>query len=143
VNLSDYSDNDGPTSSVVLSGAIGDYGRAVRISSGNTPDGELKLIMSRGSFGLDIASVETKLIKAIGTDFPTNSSTCSGLETVTGTAPIMTDSGTGSYKGLSGTLHVTISINEVESWPVCPQTDTSPFLAQTVFISGSGHVSLK
>lgn len=141
VNLSAYSDNDGPTSFVVLTGVIGDYGRAMRMNSSGARDGELELILSRGSFGLDVVDVEKELTTAIGSDFPTNTTTCSGLQTVIGTAPIMQGSGTGSYKGLSGTFHVTISINEVESWPVCPKNDTAPFLAQTIFISGSGLVS--
>jgi hypothetical protein len=143
VNLTAYSDNDGPTSDVVLTGVIGDYGHAVRMStSGSRQDDELQLALSRGSFRLDISGVEGKLEKALGTDFPTNTATCSGFESVTGTAPIMSGSSTGAYTGLQGTFHLTVSVNEVASAP-CPENDTSPYLAQTVFISGVGLVSLK
>lgn len=145
VNFTAYSDNDGPTSAVVLTGAIGDYGHAVRVTTSGTKaqDDDLQLTMSRGSFRLDIAGIEGKLVRAVDSDFPTNSMTCSGLEEVTGSAPIVSDTGTRDYAGLHGTFHLTISINEVERWPNCPKDDTSPYLAQTVFISGSGSVSLK
>ena len=46
--------------------------------------------------------------------FRPNTTTCSGLEVVTGTAPIVSDTGTRDYAGLHGTFHLTISINEVE-----------------------------
>jgi hypothetical protein len=62
---------------------------------------------------------------------------------VAGATPVVSGAGTGAYKGLQGSLHMTITINEVEDWPTCPKTDTSPFLAQSVFITGSGTVSLR
>jgi hypothetical protein len=143
VDLTSYSGTDGSTSTVVLSGSIGDYGTAVRLSTpGSAQDNELKLEMTRGTFRLDIAGIEGKLIKSVGSDFPTNQATCSGLLDVSDAAPIVSGSGTGSYEGIHGTFHLTISINEVESWPVCPKTDTSPYLSQTAFITGSGLVTL-
>jgi hypothetical protein len=138
VRVTGYSDNDGPTSRIVVTGAIGDFGKAVRTSS----DNELDLHLTRGSFGLNIASLEGDLASAISGHFPTNATTCSGEVTVSGGAAIDTGSGTGSYKGLRGTLRLTITINEVETPPHCPKTDTSPFLDQAVFITGSGMVSL-
>jgi hypothetical protein len=145
VNFTAYSDNDGPTSVLILTGDIGDYGHAVRITTSGsaTQDNELQLAMSRGSFRLDISNIEGKLAKAVNSDFPTNGTTCSGLEEVSGTAPIVSGSGTRAYSGLQGTFHLNISINEVERWPACPKNDTSPYLAQTVFISGSGSVTLR
>ncbi|MGC2174287.1 MAG: hypothetical protein WA614_02355 [Acidimicrobiales bacterium] len=144
VNLTSFSNNDGPTSKVVLTGSIGDYGNAVRMSTGGSlEDNELKLEMTRGSFRLDIAVIESELVQSAGSGFPTNQATCSGLLDVTAASPIVSGSGTGAYRGIHGTLHLTISINEVESWPVCPETDTSPYLSQTAFITGSGLVTLK
>jgi hypothetical protein len=144
VNLTAYSNNDGPTSVVILSGAMADYGKAVR----ETPNGssgnqhiDLDLSLTRGTLTLNITEVENKLEKAIYGHFPTNEGTCSGIVTVTGEAPIVTDSGSGAYKTVHGTLDLTVAINEVESWPACPQSDTAPSLAQSVFISGSGMVS--
>jgi hypothetical protein len=144
VNLTSFSNNDGPTSKVVLTGSIGDYGSAVRMSTGGSlKDSELKLEMTRGSFRLDIAVIESELVKSAGSGFPTNQATCSGLLDVTAASPIVSGSGTGAYRAIRGGFHLTIAINEVESWPVCPKTDTSPYLSQTAFITGSGLVSLK
>jgi hypothetical protein len=145
VRVTGYSDNDGPTSSVVVTGVIGDFGKAVRTNSPGSSAAEyneLDLHLARGTFGLNIAHLESELGAAISGHFPTNSMTCSGEVVVSGGAAIDSGSGTGAYKGLSGTLQLSITINEVESPPHCPNTDTSPFLAQTVFISGSGKVSL-
>jgi hypothetical protein len=145
VRITGYSDNDGPTSRVVVTGVVGDFGKAVRTTSPGSSGAEfneLVLKLTRGSFGLNIASLESELAAAISGHFPTNTTTCSGEVAVTGKAAIDSGSGTGAYKGLSGDLTLTITINEVESPPHCPATDTSPFLAQSVFISGSGTVSL-
>jgi hypothetical protein len=144
VHLSAFSDNDGPTSSLVLTGVIGDYGRAVRVTStGSTMQGnELLLRMSRGSFRLDIAGLESKLLADFNSDFPTNGTTCSGFEVVAGKAPIVSGTGTRAYKGLHGIFDLIISVNEVEKWPTCPKDDTSPYLAQTVYVAGSGLVNL-
>jgi hypothetical protein len=138
VRVTGYSDNDGPTSRVIVTGVIGDYGKALRTNS----DKELDLQLTHGSFGLNIATLESDLDSAIEGHFPTNTTTCSGEVSVSGGAAVDSGSGTGAYKGLSGTFTLTITINEVEAPPRCPKTDTSPFLAQSVFITGSGTVSL-
>jgi hypothetical protein len=139
VHVTGYSDNDGPTSRVVVSGVIGDFGEALR----NGSDSELDLRLTRGSFTLGITGLESEIAKAISGHFPPNATTGSGEVTVSGASAIDSGSGTGAYKGLSGTLTLTITINEVESPPRCPTTDTAPFLAQTVFITGSGTVAFQ
>jgi hypothetical protein len=146
VQLTGYSNNDGPNFVAVLTGAIGDYGEAIRATSKGSAGAEyneLELSMTRGSFQLNIAGIEGELGKAIFGSFPTHSSTCSGEVSVTGTSPIIAGTGTGAYKALQGSLHMTITINEVEDWPTCPKTDTSPYLAQSVFIAGSETVAVK
>lgn len=138
-----YSNSDGPKSVIVLSGAIGDYGSATRTSTSKGGEfTQLLIKVTEGSFRLNIAGVEGRLAKAIYGHFPTNSSTCSGQVSITGATPIVGHSGTGSYKDISGTFSTTITINEVEDWPACPDIDTSPFLAQTVFLTGTGMVHL-
>jgi hypothetical protein len=146
VQFSGYSNSDGAKSVAVLTGAIGDYGEAIRTTSSGSARSEfneLKLSLTRGSFRLNIAGIEGELGKAIYGAFPTNSRTCSGEVSVSGTTPVIAGTGTGAYKGLQGSLHMTITINEVEEWPTCPKTDTSPYLAQSVFITGAGSMSLK
>lgn len=140
-----YSDNDGPKSTALVTGVIGDFGDAERTySSGRTHKeySQLLVTLTHGSFRLSIVAIERKLDAAIFGHFPTNTSTCSGVMTVAAKTPIVPASGTNAYKGISGTLSMTVTINEVAEAPNCPKTDTSPFLAQTVFFTGSGKVSL-
>jgi hypothetical protein len=146
VNLTAYSNNDGPNSVVILTGAIGDYGSATRRSSGNasaSQPNDLALSLTRGSFVLEISGIESQLGKSIYGKFPTNQSTCSGAVQIEGRAPIVPGSGTGKYAKIRGSFNLTVVINEVESWPKCPKTDTAPYLAQSVFFSGLGVVTLR
>jgi hypothetical protein len=91
VHITGFSDNDGPTSRVVVTGVIGDFGTAVRTTSpgsSNTKDNELDLRLTRGSFGLNIAGIESNLLAAITGHFPTNATTCSGEVSVSGRATV-------------------------------------------------------
>jgi hypothetical protein len=144
VDLTDFSDNDGPKSSVVLTGAIGDYGVATReTSGGSNVQQELSVSLTRGSFVLNVSGIESKLEREIDDGFPTNESTCSGLITVQGSSPVVAGSGRGAYVNLQGRFNLTVAINEVQIWPTCPRTDAAAYLAESVFISGSGSVSLR
>jgi hypothetical protein len=49
-------------------------------------------------------------------------------------------SGTGSCKGLSGTFTLTVTLDEVDRPTSC--SETSPYLAQTIVITGSGTVAV-
>jgi hypothetical protein len=51
-------------------------------------------------------------------------------------ALVVVGSGTGAYKGISGNFKLTITINEVDSWPKC-----TSLLAESIYTSGSGPVS--
>jgi hypothetical protein len=138
VQISGYSSNDGPKSVVVLTGAIGDYGDAVRtatVGQNGAQYTQLHLSLTRGSFRLNVAGIENQLV----TDFryfPSKSRTCSGVVTVNGTAPIVSGSGTGAYKGISGALQLTTTVHEVDSYPGC-----ASLLAETVYTTGSGTVA--
>jgi hypothetical protein len=143
VQLTTYQDNDGPTSTAVLTGAIGDYGKAVRTYANGTvvqQYNRLDLVVSHGSFELEIAGLEQSLVRAFGL-FPTDLKSCSGIEVVHATAPIAAGSGTGAYKGITGSFKLTVTINEVDSWPRCPRTGQG-LLTETVFGVGEGNVSL-
>lgn len=138
-----YSINsDGPFFRVILTGAVGDYGPAVtvypdgRVDPRHTSDVELKL--THGSFRLRIASIDRKIVSAFG-HFPANPRTCSGTVTVAGTAPVVADSGTGWYRGISGSFRMTVTIDEVDVKPVC--NGTSKFLWQVILLAGAGTVS--
>jgi hypothetical protein len=138
-----YSINsDGPDFRVILTGAVGDYGPAVTVY----PDGkvdpqhtsEMKLELTHGSFRLGIAGIGKKLTSAYS-HWPANTNTCSGSISVTAPAPIVTGSGTGLYRGISGSFNTTVTIDEVDVKPVC--NGTSKFLSQVILLVGSGIVS--
>jgi hypothetical protein len=60
--LTTYTDNDGTTETVTVTGAIGDFGKAVSVYPNGTVDpehdSELSLQLSRGTFRLDIAALD-------------------------------------------------------------------------------------
>jgi hypothetical protein len=89
----------GSLGTVVLTGAITDTGIDNQGSNGiNT------LVLSKGSFKLDVSKVGNKL-----SNLPVDPATCSSDGTVTGRAPIVPKSGTHAYRGLSGTLDIQVS----------------------------------
>ena len=138
VQFTSYSGNDGATSAVVITGAIGDFGHGVRTYANGTIQkqyNQLDFVVTDGSFRISIVGLERQLVSAFN-HFPSNTKTCSGIVTATGTSPIVAGSGTGDYKGISGSFNVSITVHEVDSWPKC-QT----LLAETIVTSGSGKVS--
>jgi len=143
VHIIAYSINsDGPKSRAILTGAIGDFGPAVSVYPNGAIDpdhsSELNLALTHGSFRLIIGGLDKKIVSAYR-NWPSNAATCSGSVSVTAATPIAAGSGTGSYRGITGSLDVTATIDEVDAKPVCD--GTSKFLAQVLLIVGSGTVS--
>jgi hypothetical protein len=143
-HLTAYAANtDGPTSTVILAGAVGDFGTATSVHPDGTVDPEhssqLKLTLTGGTFRIGISDLHSKLVTAFGR-FPTNAATCSGTVTVSATAPIVTDSGTGSYAHISGSFTLTLTVDEIDKKPTCDGSGV--FLAQTILITGFGTVSV-
>ena len=141
-----YQNDDLPGATVVLSGAIGDFGAAVSVLPNGKLDPEhssqLRLALTQGSLRIVIGPLHAKLENALS-HAPYNQRTCSGHVTVTGAAPVVAGSGTGAYKGISGSFKLTITANEVDAKPGCQPFSGSPLLAQTVVIAGSGTVSFR
>jgi len=138
-----YSINsDGPAFQVIVTGAVGDWGQALSIYPDGAVDpdhtSELSLKLTRGSFRLSIARLDAGIVSAYHY-WPSNPGTCSGSIAVTAATPIVAGSGTGSYRGISGTFTVTATVDEIDVKPVCD--GTSPFRAQVIFIVGAGTVS--
>jgi hypothetical protein len=143
VHITGYSNNDGPKSTVILTGEIADFGQALRTYADGTTQqyNQLDLRLTQGSFKLSIARLEHNLVSAFTRHFPSNARTCSGIVTVTATTPIMAGSGTGAYQGISGTFKTTVTIAEVDSWPNCPVAGPDTLLSEDIFVTGSGTVS--
>jgi hypothetical protein len=138
-----YSINsDGPYFRAILTGAVGDYGPAVTVHPDGTVDPEhtsqMELRLTHGSFRLSIAGLDTKIADAFR-DRPYNVSTCSDSIGFTAAFPVVAGSGTGSYRGISGSFTMTVTIDEVDVKPVC--NGTSKFLSQVILLAGAGSVS--
>ena len=144
VYLTDVAVNtDGPTSTVVLTGAIGDSGTGTTIHPDGTPDPEhssqLELRLTEGTIRIDIAELHSRFAKAFQQQFPPNGASCSGH--VTAGAPTRIIEGTGAYGDSTGSFDLTMTLDEVDKLPTCD--GTGAFVAQTIVIAGAGIVSLK
>jgi len=143
VRFTAYANDDLPGATVVLTGAIGDFGAGASVLPNGTIDpehtSELNLALTQGSFRILIGPLHAKLVQAF-THFKPDPRTCSGHVAVTGAAPVVTGSGTGSYKGIRGDFTLTISVNEVDGQSSC-HNGASVLLAQALFIAGSGAIS--
>lgn len=143
VHITDYSDNDTARSSVVLTGAVGDYGQAQTVHGNGSTDPEhgdqLALRLTHGSFRLSIGDLDKRVVDAF-TNFPPNRTTCSGRVQVSGPAAVVPGSGAGAYGRIAGTFELSITIDEVDQRSHCGPS--SPFLSQAIVISGSGTVTL-
>ena len=146
VHLTAYTNNDGPTDTVIVTGAVGDYGTAVSVYPNGTVDpdhnSQLSLRLAHGTFRLDVAALDKSFVAAFLQDFPSNSTTCSGNFEVTGQVPVVAGSGTGAYKGIGGAFTLTISVDEVDKISAAqPCNGTAAFLSQAIVISGPGSVT--
>jgi hypothetical protein len=83
---------------IVVVGAIGDYGKTTKQVGGFG-----KALLHKGTFKVNLNAMSKALNKAKPVLF--NPTTCSGVFSATAPAPI--SNGTGAYKGISGTLILT------------------------------------
>ena len=139
-----YSINtDSPVLTSVVSGAIGDYGPAEEVSPGSTGvsahGGELELKLTRGTFRLNIADIDTKFIEGTSHE-PVFPRTCSTYVSVSDAVPIVSGSGTGTYQGIAGTFAMTLTLNEVHNSPC---TTSVSILRQVIVLSGAGKITTR
>jgi hypothetical protein len=139
-----YQDDEGAGATVILSGAIGDFGEAASVNPNGSlnPDhtSQLNLALIRGSFRITFGPLHREL-EIAESKTPFNLKTCSGHVSVTGQAPIVAGSGTGIYKGITGGFMLTIAVNEVGIQP-CQPWQAHTVAAEHVLIAGPGTVSL-
>jgi hypothetical protein len=94
-----------PNGTIVITGAIGDYGTTLNIDKNGKTDANgnyVKIILKKGAFEVD----STKLNALANKMQPTmNAATCSASGTVVG--PVTLFGGTGQYAGISGTIKIT------------------------------------
>jgi hypothetical protein len=133
VHMTGYADNDSSTSSVILVGAVGDFGSGKL----NQSTGHFDLQLSHGSFTLQFADLDAKFL-AVLRRLPVNQSTCSAFAQVSGTARIISGTGTGSYAHDTGAFSLTLTVDEVFHPGAC--SELSPFAAQKIVTSGWGTI---
>jgi hypothetical protein len=94
IHLFSYPKGSGNTGTVVIAGAIGDYGSYAAIGNGK----DVKVTLSQGTFEFDTKNLNDNHKTAY-------KATCSGIFTGTGSASVL--NGTGLYTGITGTIEVT------------------------------------
>jgi len=144
IHLLVYSVNsDGAYFRSVVTGAIGDYGPAVTVyPSGKVDPGhtsELELKLAHGSFRLTIKAADRAFVSAASHE-PIYPRTCSDFISVTAPAPVVTGSGTGSYRGIRGTLRLTVTLTEVEA-STCRAGAPAAFRSQVIALTGAGTIA--
>jgi hypothetical protein len=126
----------------VLTGAIGDTGRAESVHTDGTVDPDhasnLRLTLSKGSFLISIAALDQQFVDVLRAA-PFDTQSCSGRASATATVPIIPGSGTGLYRGLTGSFDLTLALDEVVDSSGCSFSGTT--VAQLLLTEGDGTVS--
>jgi hypothetical protein len=132
---------------IVIAGAIADYGQATTIDQNGKvdPNGNyVKIALKQGGFEVN----STALNKKANSAPPTSNNTTNCSFSFTATGPVTVFDGSGSYKGIAGTL--TITENFVAILPrvasgahkgQCNESNSAAPLASNGNIGGSGKVS--
>ena len=136
---------NGAGGTIVITGAIGDYGTTRNIDKNGKPDpnGNYgKVSLKKGTFEVDLTKLQTATNNL---QPPVDPTTCAGYASVS--EPITILDGTGLYKGIAGTLHITSTFAFVmptftsgAKKGQCNESDSAQPLAQYVTVSGSGMV---
>ena len=101
INLFSNPTTSGTSGTILIAGAIGDYGRYLASDRNGKPDPQgsyLKITLKKGTFEINVTSL---------TDKPRarNKATCSAIFSGSSTSAVL--NGTGLYARINGTLHVT------------------------------------
>jgi opacity protein-like surface antigen len=138
-------DNSG-TGTIVVTGAIGDYGKTQSIDKNGKkdPDGDFqKVTLKQGTIVVDATALDKKLAKA-----PLNVTvaTCSASFSVSASAPV--SQGTGLYLGIGGQVKLNATFAAIApryksgaKKGQCNFANSTPPVAQYTSIIGSGSVT--
>jgi hypothetical protein len=98
---------NGPSGKIVVAGAIGDWGSTLSIDKNGKPDlngNFVRVTLKKGTFEIDSTALNKQMVNPrpkIASDV-----TCSIA--ASGSGPVKLFKGAGLYKGISGTVNVTI-----------------------------------
>ncbi len=137
--------NPGPTGTILLTGAIGDFGKTVDVNKSGKVQASgtyVKVTLKKGTFEINAAALNAKLAKL---NPPVNKATCSAEGSGTGQVSLF--NGTGLYQGLSGTLNVTATFAVIaprftsgKHKGQCNLSNSAQPLDQYAWITGAGTV---
>ncbi len=137
---------NGPAGTIIITGAIGDYGKTLSIDKNGKTDNNgnyVKITLRHGTFEVNSTVLNAKTNHARPT---INKATCSFR--FSATAPVTLFNGTGLYAGIKGKVMITISFGVVgplaKSGPNrghCNMSENAAPLAQYASITGPGAVT--
>jgi hypothetical protein len=134
--------NGGGGGSVVITGAIGDYGKTNKVNSAGKIDKKGafgNFVLKKGTILVDRRQLNAATQSSQPTDF--NAVTCSASQTATAPVPIV--SGTKAYAGVSGTVNITFTfalVLPLTNGKCDMNTNANP-IAQYGSVAGTGTVS--
>lgn len=137
----------GATDMIVLTGAIGDYGKAISVTKSGKVDKNgayVHVKLQNGSFYVNAKKFNNE---ASATKPHNDLTTCSSWATLTG--PVTLYDGSGAYANISGKLHISTSFAAVfprythgsKKGQCKTGNHLAPVAAFSGQITGSGHVS--
>jgi hypothetical protein len=148
IRVFDYGPGNGSGGKVFITGAIGDFGTSRMVNKSGQPNmngGYVKLTLVKGTIVLNVTKINAAANRAFNSAV-VNTSTCSVSVVFSGPATAM--SGTGLYKGVSGTLHLTVSggfiLPRIASGPhagQCNLSNSAQPTASAQLVQGTGKVS--
>lgn len=136
----------GAKGTIVVTGAIGDFGKTLTINQNGTTNANgnyVKITLKKGAFEVNSTALNAAANKLQPTN---NSTTCSASGSVTG--PVTLFNGTGLYQGIAGTVNITETFAFIgplyKSGPKkgqCNESNNAKALAQYGSITGTGTVT--
>ena len=128
---------------ILITGAIGDYGSTISQDANGKvdPNGNYeKVKLKHGGFIVNATALNTKLSHSRPAF---NKSNCSVV--VSGTAPVTLSGGTGAYRGIAGTIRITVTFAGIvqKTAKGCSASPNAPTHGQYQSITGTGTVRFK
>jgi hypothetical protein len=133
---------------VLVTGAIGDHGSTKSADKSGRPDANgsyVKLTLTKGTIELNKTKLDAKISHAFGSAV-LNSATCSFAVIASSALPIV--NGTGLYKGISGSVGITLSLGLIlpryasgAHAGQCNQSNAAQPSASLQVVDGTGTVS--
>ncbi len=136
---------DGIHGPIVITGAIGDHGQTLTMDKNGKPDANgnyVKITLAKGTFEINTTALNAKDKNA---QPAVDKTSCSFL--FSGVGPVTLFDGTGLYKGISGTVNITVVFAGIGAtyktgthMGQCNMSNNAPTIAEYGSIQGTGTV---